>query len=51
MAKKLQFPKRRHTRISEDTDEKLVDRAKKLKVHPGVIIRQILEKALTDKEK
>jgi hypothetical protein len=46
MAKKLQFPKRRHTRLDEDTDKKLMERSNRLKVTPGVAVRLSLEQSL-----
>lgn len=46
MAKKLRFPIRRHTRLSEDTDRKLVRRAKRLKVDVSTAHRLSLEQSL-----
>ena len=46
MARKLKFPIRRHTRISEDTDKKLIKRAKRLGVAVSVAHRLSLEQSL-----
>ena len=46
MAKKLRYPIRRHTRLSIETDEKLVKRAKRLKVDVAVAHRLSLEQSL-----
>ena len=50
MARKLRFPIRRHTRISEETDSKLVKRAERLKVHVAVAHRLSLEQSLELKD-
>lgn len=46
MARKLQYPIRRHTRISEETNQKLIKRAMRLKITPAEAHRLFLEQAL-----
>lgn len=46
MAKKLRYPVRRHTRLSTEMDDKLVKRAKRLKVDVAVAHRLSLEQSL-----
>lgn len=46
MARKLKFPIRRHTRVSEETDKQLIKRAKRLKVPVAVAHRLSLEQSL-----
>lgn len=47
MAKKLQYPIRRHTRLAEETDKLLHRRAKRLGIAVGVAMRLSIEHSLS----
>lgn len=47
MAKKLKYPIRRHTRLSDETEQLLLKRAKRLKVTPGQAMRLSIEHSLS----
>lgn len=47
MARKLKFPVRRHTNLSEETDALLLKRAKRLGVSPGEAMRLSIEHSLS----
>ena len=47
MARKLKFPIRRHTRLSDETDKLLQKRAKRLGVQVAVAMRLSVEHSLS----